>query len=318
MNNNQILKLSPVFKNYLWGGTKLKTEFNKLTNLENVAESWELACHINGTNIIENTQTSLKTYLRNNPDLLGENSKKFDNFPILIKFIDAKDNLSIQVHPSNEYAQKHHNSYGKTEFWYVIDCEPDSYLYYGFSKTISKEEFETRINNNTLLEVLNKVPIKKGDTFFIEAGTIHAICKNTLIAEIQQNSDITYRIYDYNRLDKDGNLRELHIDKAIDVTSFTIPANSVTHIEETSDCYIKTFLTKSEYFEVYKYTINKNCKLHTDTSSFASLIILEGEGNISYENKIIPFKKGDSFFVPANLGNYEILGQAEIIVTKIP
>jgi len=318
INVQNIIKLSPIFKNYIWGGTKLKEEFNKITNLDKVAESWELACHINGTNLIENTQTSLKQYLLDNPKVLGKNAQKFDNFPILIKLIDAKDNLSIQVHPSNEYAQNHHNSYGKTEFWYVIDCKPDSYLYYGFNKKVSKEEFKERIENNTILEILNKVPIKKGDTFFIESGTVHAICKDTLIAEIQQNSDITYRIYDYNRLDKDGQKRELHIDKAIDVTSFDIPATIQPQVIENTEIYTKTFLTKSDYFEVYKYNIKEKCGLCTDINSFASLLILDGEGKINYSNTFIDFKKGDSFFIPADLGNYEIYGNTEILITQIP
>lgn len=312
----QILKLSPVFKNYIWGGTKLKKEFNKNTVLETVAESWELACHSNGTNLINNI--SLKEYLKNNPEFLGENAKKFVNFPILIKLIDAHDNLSIQVHPSNDFALKNHNSYGKTEFWYIVDCEPNSYLYYGFNKKVSKNEFEESIKNNTILEILNKVPIKKGDTFFIEAGTVHAICKNTLIAEIQQNSDITYRIYDYNRTDKDGQKRELHIDKAIQVTSFNIPNNPQPQIQKATADYIQTFLTQSNYFVVNKYDVKTKCSLFTDNNSFASLLILEGNGSINYQENNIHFEKGDSFFVPAHLGEYSVLGNCEFLITQIP
>jgi len=318
MDNIKILKLDPVLKNYIWGGTKLKEDYNKVTSLETVAESWELSCHSNGTNLISDSNIYLNKYLINNPELLGENSKKFDNFPILIKLIDAKDNLSIQVHPSNDYAKKHHSSYGKTEFWYVVDCEPNSYLYYGFNKTISKDEFKNRIKDNSILEILNKVPIKKGDIFFIEAGTIHAICKNTLIAEIQQNSDITYRIYDYNRTDKNGKKRELHIDNALDVINFNPTINPIKRITEKTPSYTKTFLITSKYFEIYKYDIKTTCKLFTDSSSFASLLVLNGSGTLNYNNQTISYTKGDSFFVPANLGEYEISGNSEILITTIP
>ncbi|MBQ7668173.1 MAG: class I mannose-6-phosphate isomerase [Clostridia bacterium] len=316
--DKKILKLNPAFKDYIWGGTNLKTKFNKKTDLPTVAESWELSCHSNGTNTIYPTDESLNEYLQKNPHLLGTNAKHFENFPILIKLIDAKDNLSIQVHPSNEYAMKRHNSYGKTEFWYVVDCAPDSYLYYGFKDKISKDEFVKRIENNTLTDVLNKVNIKKGDTFFIKAGTVHAICKNTMIAEIQQNSDITYRIYDYNRKDKNGNTRELHIDSAIDVTSFEMPNNPKPKVLIHNDDYTLTHIARSEYFYVNKYELKKACEIFVDNSSFMSFLVLDGEGKINYENGTLEYKKGDSLFIPAGFGSINITGTSEFLTTQIP
>lgn len=312
-----ILTLSPVFKEYIWGGNKLKTTFNKNSKLDKIAESWELACHPNGTNTIYGSNISLSEYISSHPDILGDNCKSFNTFPILIKLIDAKDNLSVQVHPDDSYAIKFENSFGKTEMWYVIDCEPDSYLYYGFNKELDYKEFKQRIQDNTLPDILNKVPIKKGDTFFIEAGTIHAICKNTLIAEIQQNSDITYRIYDYERTDKNNKPRELHINKALEVTSLKIPEKYSSVVIEATNEYKKTLLAKCKYFEVYKYDIKTFCDLHADSSSFHSILCISGSAVINIADNMC-VNKGDSIFVPANTGTYRITGSCEILLTLIP
>ena len=248
-----MFKLEPVFKDYIWGGNRLKNDFYKKCDLDIVAESWELCCHKNGTNKISGTDISLEEFLKENPVALGKNSNKFGTFPVLIKLIDAKDNLSIQVHPDDEYAKKVENSFGKTEMWYVVDCEPDAYLYYGFNREISKDEFRTRINENTLLEVLNKVSIKKGDVFFITAGTVHAICKGTLIAEIQQNSDITYRVYDYGRVGKDGKPRELHVDKAIEVSKLERPAECSCKVIEENSGFRKRYLVNASFLKLISW-----------------------------------------------------------------
>jgi len=192
------IKLLPAFQDYLWGGTRLKTEYNKKTDLEKVAESWELSNHKAGESIVasgEEAGLTFGEYIKKY-DVIGKRAKEFDFFPILIKFIDAKDSLSVQVHPDDEYSLKNNGEYGKTEMWYVMDCDEGATLYYGFNRTITKEEFRKRIKNNTLLEVLNEVPVKKGDVFFIKSGTVHAIGKGILICEIQQNSNTTYRVYD--------------------------------------------------------------------------------------------------------------------------
>ena len=190
-----VLKLSPAFKDYIWGGTKLRDDFAKDCDFEKIAESWELSCHKDGNSVVSNGDDAgltLAEYIeKHGKSVLGTNCERFENFPILIKLIDAKDNLSVQVHPNNDYAMRVEGEYGKTEMWYIVDCDEGATLLYGFKKEISKDEFAKRIADNTLLEVTNAVPVKKGDVFFIEAGTLHAIGKGILIAEIQQN---TYRI----------------------------------------------------------------------------------------------------------------------------
>ena len=217
-----LLKLLPSYKDYIWGGHRLVEEYHKQYQGEVLAESWELSCHPDGPSTIANgvyQGMSLPDYIeKKGRGILGKDCDHFTNFPILIKLIDAKDNLSIQVYPNNQYALKNEKQYGKTEMWYIMDCKEGAYLYYGFKEEISKEEFAKRIEEDTLLEVLNKVYVQKGDVFFIEAGTLHAIGKDIVIAEIQQNSNVTYRIYDYGRVGKDGKRRELHIDKALEVT----------------------------------------------------------------------------------------------------
>lgn len=315
------LKLIPAFKDYLWGGTKLKTNFNKNVDMNIVAESWELACHKDGNSLIDNGEfkgISLAEYIKKvGKSVLGKNCEKFDDFPILIKLIDAKDNLSVQVHPDNEYAKKFEGGYGKTEMWYIVDCEPGATLLYGFKHKISKQEFKQRIQNNTILEVLNSVPVKKGDVFFINAKTLHAIGKGILIAEIQQNSNTTYRIYDYNRKGVDGKTRELHIDKALDVTDLDVP--NVIPKSETLNMngYSKTLLSKCEYFTVNSINIVDNAVLNCDTNSFHSLLCLDGVCKLNYNDEVIDIKKGDSIFIPAGLGEYTITGKGEIILTTI-
>ena len=205
------------------------------------------------------------------PGCLGTDCDKFEQFPILTKFIDAKNNLSIQVHPSNDYALKNEHQYGKTEMWYVLDCEPGAYLYYGFDHEISKAEFEERIKNNTLTEVLNAVPVHKGDCFFIPSGTLHAICKGIVIAEVQQNSNVTYRVYDYGRVGADGKPRALHVAKALDVTLRTPP---VKHD-------FGSHLAQCEYFTV---DARKGAFADAvDEKSFVSLLITEGRGHLPAE-----------------------------------
>lgn len=211
-----ILKLKAPCKDYIWGGNRLREEYGKELDSDKIAESWELSCHKDGQSMIVGGEFDGKTlsdYIeaKGKSAVLGKNCDRFEYFPVLIKLIDAKDNLSVQVHPSNDYALRVEGEYGKTEMWYIVDCDPGAELLYGFKHEISKEEFAERIANNTLLEVTNNVPVHKGDVFFIESGTLHAIGKGILIAEIQQNSNTTYRIYDYGRVGKDGKPRELHV-----------------------------------------------------------------------------------------------------------
>lgn len=195
------VRLIPVFKDYLWGGTKLKTVFNKKSELNILAESWELSANKDGQSIIANGKYQgygLKEYIDIvGKEIVGTKGLALDDFPILIKFIDAKKNLSVQVHPDDEYATCHDGANAKTEMWYILDCNVGAYLYYGFKKDITKQEYQDAIRSNTITDVLNKVPVHKGDVFFIPAGTVHAIGAGILICEIQQNSNTTYRVYDY-------------------------------------------------------------------------------------------------------------------------
>ncbi len=316
--NMYILKLNPVFKDYLWGGTKLRDEYGFESNLDKLAEGWMLSCHKDGENTILNGSLAGKTLtevMKSNPEFLGENGNKFEYFPILIKLIDAKNDLSVQVHPDNEYAMRVENEYGKTECWYILDCDEGAELIYGFNREISSEEFKEKIADNTFLETVNKVKVKKGDLFFIEAGTLHAIGSGILLAEIQQNSNTTYRVYDYGRLGADGKPRDLHIEKAIDVTNCTPPTKDTNPEGElvSASGYSTQLLTRCDLFNVTKVTVEKEYVDIADNKSFVSILVTDGYGNID-GTKI---KKGDSLFIPANYGNFTVTGNAELIVTRV-
>lgn len=311
-----ILKLKPACKDYLWGGHRLVDEYGVEYDGEILAEAWELSAHPDGASIITNGEFAGKT-LREFLDaegleVLGTHCRRFREFPILTKFIDAKDNLSIQVHPSNAYALQNEGQYGKTEMWYVLDAEPNAFLYYGFKYEITKEEFKKRIEENTLLEALNAVPVKKGDVLFIESGTLHAIGKGILIAEIQQNSNVTYRIYDYGRVGADGKKRDLHIEKALAVTNRIPIVASAENYPHVADC---------DYFTVDK--LNLDGKLtyrmqgNVDETSFLSILILDGEGTISNKGEKLEYRKGNSFLLTADSGDWQIEGICDALITTI-
>lgn len=313
-----ILKLNPVFKDYLWGGTKLRDEYGFKSDLDKLAEGWMLSCHKDGENTIENGEFAGKTLtevVESNSDFLGENGKKFEYFPILIKLIDAKNDLSVQVHPDNEYAMRVEGEYGKTECWYILDCDEGAELIYGFNREISSDEFREGIEKNTFLDTVNKVKVKKGDLFFIEAGTLHAIGKGILLAEIQQNSNTTYRVYDYGRLGADGKPRALHVEKAIDVTSCTPPTRNTDPEGElvVGSGYSTQLLTKCDLFNVQKASVTAEYTDVADEKSFVSILVTDGNGTIDG----IEIKKGDSLFIPANYGNFTVKGNIEVIVTRV-
>lgn len=311
-----MLKLVPCFKDYLWGGHRLAEEYNKQYDGPVLAESWELSCHPDGPSRIANgpwAGDTLVNFLeKEGKAALGTHCERFDDFPILIKFIDAKDNLSVQVHPNNEYAQIHEGQQGKTEVWYVTDSKKGACLYCGFKQEISKEEFEQRIQDGTLMDVLNAVPVQKGDVVFIEAGTIHAIGKDVVIAEIQQNSNVTYRVYDYNRTDAQGNKRQLHVDKALDVTKRE-------PMERNNACY--PHLADCDYFTVDKVNLDgRTMKKMTglvDETSFACVVVTEGAGTIRCGEEELDYRKGDTFFLSAGSGAFEIEGNCETLITTI-
>jgi mannose-6-phosphate isomerase len=311
-----VLKLKPACKDYLWGGDTLIRNFHKKYDGEKLAETWELSCHPDGMSVISNglwQGKSLAEYVdANGKAVLGDNCKRFQDFPILIKFIDAKDNLSIQVHPNDYYALKNEGQYGKTEMWYIADCKDGAFIYYGFAKEIDQSEFRERIENNTLPEVLNKVSVHKGDVFFIEAGTIHAIGQNIVVAEIQQNSNITYRVYDYGRKDKEGRERELHIEKAIEVTNRHAMRTCRSAYPHLAAC---------DYFIVDKLNLDGKIMQKLtgtiDKDSFMSFLVVEGNGTAICNGEHIDFIKGDSLFFPAGCGEFQIEGECEALVTTI-
>ena len=303
------LKLKPALKDYLWGGTRLKTEFKMETNLEKVAEAWVLSTHKDGASTVENGEykglSLTEAIEKMGRESLGKRGSSFDFFPILIKLIDAKDKLSVQVHPDDEYALKVEGEYGKTEMWYIVDCEEGAELYFGFKEKITKEEFKKRIEDNILTEVLNSVPVKKGDVFFIQSGTIHAIGSGILIAEIQQNSNTTYRVSDYGRRGADGKLRPLHIEKALEVTNLDKP-KAQKNLENGT-------LAECKYFKVKLLNLKNSLEIEVGDESFSSVLCLEGEAEFCG----ITLKKGECAFIPANSGKICIKGNATLIESRV-
>lgn len=315
------LLLKPPVKDYLWGGTKLKEEYGLETDKAIAAEGWMLSCHKDGSGIVTNGEFKGKTL----PEVLdiwgnaaiGKNAEKFSYFPILIKLIDAKQSLSVQVHPDNEYALRVEKEYGKTEMWYVVDCDEGASLIYGFNKEATKEEFAKRINDNTLTEICNYVPVKKGDVFFISAGTLHAIGGGILIAEVQQNSNSTYRVYDFGRVGADGKPRELHIDKAIDVTRIERPTVPYGNVGKVTDFEwgSERELASCELFTAKTLKLSGETEIYCK-ESFVSLVVLEGEITIKYEYGEIKAKKGGSIFIPADYKT-EVSGKAELLYSRV-
>lgn len=324
MKNKPFL-LKPVGKDYLWGGTKLNDEFTKNIDLYPLAETWECSTHPDGTSIVNSGQHSGKTLtqvLKEYPEYLGKYANENGELPILIKFIDAKKDLSVQVHPTDEYAFEYENGqHGKTEMWYVLDATKDAKLVYGLNCDSDKNTIRKSIEDGTIEKYLQKVPVKKNDLFFIEAGTIHAIGAGALIAEIQENSNLTYRLYDYNRIDKNGNRRELHIDKAMEVSNLknlTEPKQPLRVLKYKPGVALE-LLCRCQYFEVYRMLINTErrqiIKYQSDDISYRVLLCIDGCGTISYESDTtsIKFYKGDCIFVPSNSVELIIHGKAEFL-----
>ena len=312
------LKLQPEFKEIIWGGNRLKTEYNKKSDLENIAESWELTVRPDGMNKIiggEYDGYTLEEYINKNGFSVVTN-KNLDRFPLLIKFIDAQDNLSVQVHPDDAYGLANANSLGKTEMWYIIDAKPGAKLVYGLKPNCTNEMFKEAIKNNNVEEMLNYVDVKKGDVFFIPSGLVHAIGSGILLAEIQQNSNITYRVYDYNRVGKDGKPRELHVQDALNVI-VNRNEEEIEKIRFSTNVKNDTCLANCEYFKVDKFNVDGTLEFSTNVESFNSILCLDGQGTISVNGEFYEISKGDSYFIPANFGNYSVTGSLEIIVSKI-
>lgn len=311
------IKLQPSFKDYLWGGTKLKTMYGKQSDFDIVAESWELSAHKDGQSTVvggEFDGLCLVDYLdRVGKDVLGTRAARFDYFPLLIKFIDAKGDLSVQVHPDDDYALKNEGEYGKTEMWYILDAKEGAGIYYGVKKDCTKEELQNAIEQNKIEDVLRFVPCKKGESYFIPAGTIHAIGAGLLIAEVQQNSNVTYRVYDYNRVGADGKPRELHTEKALTVSNLTPMKDEKEKNKEIIPSGTKTLLSSCSYFEAVKLNIDGQYKL-IPNDSFVCVFIIEGSGEIDG----MPFNKFDTFFVPADHGETLLKGNFSAMISYCP
>lgn len=318
-----VLRLAPAYKDYLWGGNQLKTRFYKETEKEIVAESWELSTHSAGESTISQgifAGLTLREYIeRAGKKVLGWKCEPFTEFPLLIKFIDAKQRLSIQIHPDDAYALSVEGEYGKNEMWYILDAKEDAFVYLGFNKDVTEQECRKRILEGTLEEVLRKVPVKQGDVVFVEAGTIHAINEGILVLEIQQSSNATYRLYDYNRTDKNGRKRELHLDKAFANMKFeqcmenTLPAGKA----QVFKAYKKQLLGQCKYFSAYLYEVESCGEINFDNSSFCSIIFIRGTGKLVTANQILSFKPGDSFFVPAGRKILRIEGNSSFVISHV-
>lgn len=317
------LLLRPSGKDYLWGGNRLNDEFEKGLDLIPLAETWECSTHPDGPSYVvggEFDEQELAQVLREYPEYLGERHRGENTLPILIKFIDAKKDLSVQVHPTDDYAQKHEKGQlGKTEMWYVLDASKDAKLVYGLKHDRTEEQLRQAIMNGTVIKELQWVPVKKDDLFFIEAGTIHAIGAGALVAEIQENSNLTYRLYDYDRVGKDGKKRELHIDKALKVANLRSSAEprQPLRVLKYRQGVASELLTRCKYFEVYRMIVNterrQQVHYHADEIAFRVLLCVNGCGTISYTDGSITFYKGDCIFVPADSEVLTIHGQAQFL-----
>lgn len=325
MRLNKPFLLKPVGKDYLWGGRRLNDDFAKGIDMTPLAETWECSTHPDGPSIIASGKhdgCTLSHVLQLHPEYLGSHSKAKKELPILIKFIDAKSDLSVQVHPDDAYAMANENeSNGKTEMWYVMDAAKDARLIYGLSHNTSRETIKSSIEQGTVEKYLQKVPIKKDDVFYIEAGTIHAIGAGALVAEIQESSNLTYRLYDYDRIDKTGQKRELHIDKALAVANLkgsAAPRQNLRVLKYRQGCATE-FLCRCKYFQVERMLVNTErlrnmVSFQTSELSFEVLLCICGCGSISFgENEIIHFFRGDCIFVPADSVIMKIHGNAQFL-----
>jgi len=308
---SEILKLSPSFKDYIWGGNKLMAQYG-VKDMDRVAEAWVLSAHPDGPSYLPDGTTFADALEKMGADAVGKNAAAFKDFPQLIKLIDAQSDLSVQVHPSDEYALANEGQYGKTEMWYILDAEEGAGIYYGFQRDVTRTEMEEAIRTNTLTEILRFVPVQKGESYFIPSGTIHAIGKGLLIAEIQQNSNVTYRVYDYGRKDAQGNTRPLHVEKALEVSDLTRAADAVEPQQTVVEGCTITQVAKCPYFSVAKLEINDGVSL-VNSDSFQAVLITNGEGTIDG----VPFVQYDTFFIPADYGPAVLRGKFEALVSCI-
>ena len=305
------IKFENLYYNKVWGGRDFESFRDNLPDGD-IGESWDIACHPNGTGVVVNGKFKGMTFnelIDNYKEEIFGKAIKNNEFPLLVKLINSNENLSVQVHPNDEYARKVENSFGKTEAWYVVDAKEGAELIVG-TNGCTKEKFEEAIKNNTVEDCLNRVKVKKGDAFLINSGLVHAICSGLVIAEIQQNSDITYRVYDY------GRPREIHVEKSLEVIDFDLKAERLVEDFKDFSGYKYTNLCKSKYFTIDKYVINFKIGMDSDIDIFSIITCVDGSGLINYKGGTEIVSKGDSLLIPAQLGNYEIKGTLDILISR--
>ena len=311
----QPLFLKPVFQEKIWGGSRLKTVFGYDIPSDKIGEDWAISAHPNGVSMIENGPykgQTLDQLWANEKALFGQPTE--DVFPLLIKILDAEDDLSVQVHPDDTYGLKHEGELGKTECWYIIDAQPGAEIIYGHNAQ-TKEELTTMIQEGRWEDLLTRVPVKKGDFFFVPSGTIHAIGKGIMILETQQSSDTTYRVYDYDRKDDAGQTRELHIQQSIDVT--TVPSNRPENAiveEKIGDSTVVTYL-KTDFFNVYEWQVNGLLSMEK-AAPYTLATVITGEGELIVDEKTYPLTMGTSFILPNQIERWEIKGELKLIASE--
>lgn len=317
-----LLKLRPIPKEYIWGGSRLTEEFDAPGESEKLGELWMLSCHPEGRSRVDGGEydgRSLAEVLTKHPDYMGRHAKRFSRFPLMIKLIHACEDLSIQVHPDDEYVADIPDTQGKSELWYIIDAEPEAEIICGVTEELNQEQFRRVIQDGTLTDIVRRHKVKPGDVFFIEAGTIHSIGKGILLAEIEQNSTAAYRIHDYGRTDDDGELRDLSIDRAIDVaitvpTEFpTGPLSGPTDVDSRTE----TVLGECEYFRSTAMEVRSSTSITVNEESFASVIMLEGKVTFMTDKDTLSAVKGESVFISAGSGEITVSGYGKFIVTRI-
>lgn len=314
------LVFKPIIKERIWGGTKLRDVLHKPIVSEISGESWELSTVPGDVSIVANGAlegTDLNTVIALNPEaVLGKKVvAQFGNqFPLLFKFLDAHEDLSIQVHPNDALAKERHNSFGKTEMWYVMQADPGAELIVGFKEDSNAETYQTALAHHQVVDLLAKHSVQKGDVFFLETGTVHAIGAGTLIAEIQQTSDITYRIYDFDRKDVQGNRRELHTDLALEAINYRRTNSKITYSRNSNESNV---MVDCPYFTTSFIPLTDTVSLHSTHDSFTVLMVMEGDGILLYGDEKMPINKGATILLPAALGPVQLKGIAELLEITI-
>lgn len=310
------LQFQPILKERIWGGTKLKTYLNKPITSEITGESWEISTVENDVSVIANgfyEGKSLNELINEYPEaVLGAKVyKQFGKqFPLLFKYLDAREDLSIQVHPNDELAKKRHNSFGKTEMWYVMQADDDARLIVGFKEKSSPEAYLKSLEDKTIIDILDTKNVKKGDVFFLETGTVHAIGAGTVIAEIQQTSDITYRIYDFDRVDALGNTRELHVDLALDAINYDVVSAEKNYLKIENK---SNEIVNCQFFTTNFIPLDGNLNVSKNKESFIVYMCVEGSFDLNFKGEIFHYTTGDTLLIPAEMTQFEIEGTASLL-----